>query len=235
MYEINYCCIEKYPVQINCIEKLECTLDNYIDKTNNNIPEIEWKSILFQICFGLAVAQKNYDFVHNDLHSSNIMFKETELEYLYFNFKGTCFKIPTFGKISKIIDFGRATFNYKNKVFFSDVFKKHGDAEGQYTYPYLNNLNNCKIKPNKSFDLSRLATTIIEHFDEDSNIYKLLKLWCMDKYGNFLMELDDDFNLYRIIAKNVKSAVPKNQINKLIFKEFIVEKETITNEYIYNY
>ena len=49
------------------------------------------------------------------------------------------------------------------------------------------------------------------------------------------MELDDDFNLYRIIAKNVKSAVPKNQINKLIFKEFIVEKETITNEYIYNY
>ena len=33
------------------------------------------------------------------------MFKETELEYLYFNFKGTYFKIPTFGKISKIIDF----------------------------------------------------------------------------------------------------------------------------------
>ena len=184
MYEVNYCCIEKYPVQINCIEKLEYTLDNYIDKTNN-IPEMEWKSILFQICFGLAVAQKNYDLVHNDLHSSNIMFKETELEYLYYNFKGTCFKIPTFGKITKIIDFGRATFNYKNKVFFSDVFKKHGDAEGQYTYPYLNNLNNCKIKPNKSFDLSRLATTIIEHFDEDSNIYKLLKLWCMDKYGNF--------------------------------------------------
>ena len=50
------------------------------------------------------------------------------------------------------------------------------------------------------------------------------------------MELNDDFNLYKIIAKNVKSAVPKNQINKLIFKEFIVEKDSINNsEYIYNY
>jgi len=235
IYEINYCCIENYPVQINCIEKLEYTLDNYIENTKNNIHEVEWKSILFQICFGLSIAQKQYDFVHNDLHSSNIMFKKTELEFLYYNFKGNCFKIPTFGKITKIIDFGRATFNYKNKVFFSDVFKKHGDAEGQYSYPYLNNLKNCKIKPNKSFDLSRLATTIIEHFDEDSNIYRLLKLWCMDKYGNFLMNLDDDFNLYRIIAKNVKSAVPKNQINKLIFKEFLIEKEDIKNEYIYNY
>ena len=57
----------------------------------------------------------------------------------------------------------------------------------------------------------------------------------MDKYGNFLMDLNDDFNLYRIIAKNVKSAVPKNQINKLIFKEFIVEKESIINDHIYNY
>ena len=235
IYEVNYCCIENYPVQINCMEKLEYTLDNYIEDTENNISDVEWKSILFQICFGLCVAQKQYDFVHNDLHSSNIMFKKTELEFLYFNFKGNCFKIPTFGKIAKIIDFGRATFNYKNKVFFSDVFKKNGDAEGQYSYPYLNNLNKCKIKPNKSFDLSRLATTIIEHFDEDSNLYKLLKLWCMDKYGNFLMNLDDDFNLYRIIAKNVKSAVPKNQINKLIFKEFLIEKDEIKNEYIYNY
>jgi hypothetical protein len=235
IHDINYCCVNDYPVQINCIEMLEYTLDTYIERTHNNISEIEWKSILFQICFGLSVAQKHYDFVHNDLHSSNIMFKETDMEYLYYNFKGTCFKIPTFGKIVKIIDFGRATFNYKNRVFFSDVFKKNGDAEGQYSYPYLNNLNKCKIKPNKSFDLSRLATTIIEHVEEDSNIYKLLKLWCMDKYGNFLKELEDDFNLYRIIAKNVKSAVPKNQINKLIFKEFIVEKDNIKNEYIYNY
>jgi len=236
IFELNYCCFNDFPVQINCMEMLDYTLDNYIDNTKNNICEEEWKSILFQICFGLAAAQKQYDFVHNDLHSSNIMFSKTDQKYLYYNFKGTVFKIPTFGKISKIIDFGRATFNYKNKLFFSDVFKKNGEAEGQYSYPYYNNLNKCKIKPNKSFDLSRLATTIIEHFEENTDIYKLLKLWCMDKYGNFLMDLDDNFNLYRIIAKNVKSAVPKNQLNKIIFKEFIVDKSTIDNDsIIFNY
>ena len=149
--------------------------------------------------------------------------------------KGKIFKIPTFGKISKIIDFGRATFTYKKQLFFSDVFRKEGDAEGQYSYPYNNSLKDCKIKPNKSFDLSRLATTIIEHHSEESDIYRLLKLWCMDKYGNFLVDLEDDFNLYRIIAKNVKSAVPKNQINKLIFKEFIIEKEESKDYQIYNY
>ena len=54
------------------------------------------------------------------------MFKETPTEYLYFNFKGSYFRIPTYGKITKIIDFGRATFKIQNKIFFSDVFKKNG-------------------------------------------------------------------------------------------------------------
>ena len=44
----------------------------------------------------------------------------------------------------------------------------------QYSYPYYNNMSKCKVKPNKSFDLSRLATTIIEHFDQDSYIFKLI-------------------------------------------------------------
>ena len=233
--EVNYVKVYNFPVQLNCIEMLNNTLDNYLDE-NGKISDIEWKSILFQICFGLAVAQKQYNFVHNDLHSSNIMFKNTTLDYLYFNFKGKFFKIPTFGKIVKIIDFERGTFNLGDKIFFSDVFKKNGDAEGQYNYPYNNSLNNCKIKPNKSFDLSRLATTIIDHFEEDTHIYNLLKLWASDKYGNFLMNYEDDFNLYKNIAKNVKSAIPKNQINKMIFKEFILERENINKEeFIYNY
>jgi hypothetical protein len=233
--EISYAKLFNFPVQLNCIEMLDKTLDNYLEE-EGSIPEEEWKSILFQICFGLAVAQKKYNFVHNDLHSSNIMFKNTNLEYIYFNFKGKYFKVPTFGKITKIIDFGRATFNVNDKIFFSDVFKKNGDAEGQYSYPYTNSLDKCKIKPNKSFDLSRLSTTIIQNFDNDSQIFKLLKLWASDKNGNFLLKYEDDFNLYKIIAKNVVSAVPKNQINKIIFRDFSIEKEEISsNEFVYNY
>ena len=58
----------------------------------------------------------------------------------------------------------------------------------------------------------------------------------MDKYGNFLKDLDDDFNLYKIIAKNVVSAVPKDQINKIIFKEFIIDsKDLPSSEFVYTY
>ena len=62
----------------------------------------------------------------------------------------------------------------QNKIYFSDVFKKNEDAFGQYTYPYNNSLKNCRIKPNMSFDLSRLATTIMERFEnDDDNTVKL--------------------------------------------------------------
>jgi len=146
------------------------------------------------------------------------------------------YKIPTFNKISKIIDFGRSTFNVGSKLFFSDVFKKDGDAEGQYSYPYHNSLKKCKIRPSKSFDLARLSTTIIEHFEYHTEIWELLSEWITDRYGNCYINHPDDFDLYKKIAKNIISAVPSHQINKPIFNEFIVPKDKIPkNKIIYHY
>ena len=231
--------IRQFPIQLNLLEKLDYTLDHYIDNSiNKKISPTEWKSILFQICFGLAVGQRRFNFVHNDLHSSNIMFKKTELEYLHFKVFNKYYKVPTFGKITKIIDFGRATFKVNNKIYFSDVFKKNEDAGGQYTYPYQNSLKNCKIPPNKSFDLSRLATTIIQRFhncnESYSEILELLECWTTDKYGNNLMNLEEDFSLYKVIAKNAKSANPIKQFNKKIWNMFEVSIEDIdSSTYVY--
>jgi hypothetical protein len=238
---LKYVHIPNFPVQLNMIETMDMTLDNYIDNSiDKRIPPTEWKSILFQITFGLAVAQKHFLFVHNDLHSSNIMFKKTEKEFIYFKFRDNFFKIPTFNKISKIIDFGRATFKLGNQIYFSDVFKKNEDAFGQYTYPYNNSLKNCRLKPNMSFDLSRLATTIMERFDDADSKYdevkRLLTLWVTDRHGNNLSELEEDFDLYKLIAKNVKSAHPKSQLNKKLWSEFMVEESDIPkSEFIYKY
>ena len=80
--QVNFVKLFNIPVQINCIEMLDKTLDNHLEE-NDGISDEEWTSILFQVCFGLAVAQKHYNFVHNDLHSSNIMLKKTELEFLF--------------------------------------------------------------------------------------------------------------------------------------------------------
>ena len=50
------------------------------------------------------------------------------------------------------------------------------------------------------------------------------------------MEFNDDFNLYKLIAKNVISAVPVKQLEKKIFQEFLVKKEEIPkNSKIYYY
>ena len=50
--------------------------------------------------FGLA--QKQYNFTHNDLHCENIMYAKTDSEFIYYEFERKMFKIPT-GKILKII------------------------------------------------------------------------------------------------------------------------------------
>ena len=208
------------------------TLENLIEDLEHEITEDEWFSILFQICFGLSVAYKRNKFVHNDLHCSNIMFTETSEEYLYFKYKSRVYRLPTFGRITKIIDFGRATFEVDGNLFFSDVFRKNGDAEGQYSFPYNNSLKDCKIKPNPSFDLCRLTKTIVEYVDPESDVFRLLELWSRDKYGNSLLEHDDDFDLYRVIAKNVRSAVPVKQLEKKVFQRFIIEESEVPEDAI---
>jgi hypothetical protein len=200
---------------------------------NNELTETEWLSILFQICFGLAVAQKHFKFTHNDLHSSNIMFKPSKISYMYYFFKGVYYRIPTFGKITKIIDFARAIFNVDGHQFFSDVFKHDGDAEGQYTYPYYPSTT-IKHAPNPSFDLCYLAITIKEHFQVESPVYLLLEKWMTDKYGNNLGFHPINFDLYVKIAHNVNSAIPKNQLKDTLFNQFKTRKEDIPKgAYVY--
>tara|TARA_B100000787_G_scaffold167740_1_gene155081 strand:+ start:1011 stop:2558 length:1548 start_codon:yes stop_codon:yes gene_type:complete len=224
-----YLNVKNFPTQLIFMEKLEQTLDDLLEE--QSISEIEWLSIIFQICFGLSVAQKKFHFVHNDLHSSNIMFAPTDKQFMYFEVNNVSYKIPTFGKVTKIIDFGRATFTHDKTLYFSSTFDTNGDAEGQYDYPTHDSLHNCKVKPNKSFDLARLATTIIEHFEPNSKIFNLLKTWMTDKYNHFIIDDEDDFDLYIKIAKDIKNAIPLKQMSKPIFKRFIINKKKIHNPY----
>ncbi len=93
------------------------------------------------------------------------MFTKTENEYLYFKYKSRVYRIPSFGRVTKIIDFGRATFEVGDNLFFSDVFRKNGDAEGQYSFPYNNSMRDCKIKPKPLILICRLTKTIIDYVE----------------------------------------------------------------------
>ena len=57
-----------------------------------------------------------------------------------------------------------------------------------------------------------------------------------DRYGNDLSELDEDFDLYNLIARNVRSAQLKGQLNKKIRDEFIIEEDEISEpEFVYKF
>ena len=97
-------------------------------------------------------------------------------------------KFPTYGKIYKIIDFGRAIYKFKDKVICSDSYHPKGDAATQYNCePYFNE-NKPRLSPNKSFDLCRLGCALYDYFVDDlenpkvviNPIGKLIKEWCME-------------------------------------------------------
>ena len=107
-------------------------------------------------------------------------------KYLYYKFTDKHYKIPTFGKIYKIIDFGRAIYNFKGKLLCSDSFSKDGDASTQYNCePFLNN-SKPRLEPNNSFDLCRLGCSlfdfIMDYDDEDKDLDELQNAITNDFY-----------------------------------------------------
>jgi hypothetical protein len=224
---------DNVPINLCLMEHMNQTLDDLLDN-EYPISTTEWFSILFQVIFGLAVAQKHFYFVHNDLHSSNIMFQNTKEKFLYFFINRNYYKIPTYNKITKIIDFARGTFKLGDKWVFSDVFHPEGEAAGQYDYPEGTTLKNCKVKPNPSFDMIRLISTIKERLIDFPEVMLMVSEWTVNDDEHNILNDDDDFDLYIEIAHNCHRAVPLNIIKHENFKQFRVRAEHIPkNKFIY--
>ena len=239
----------KFPIQLICMEKCDNTFDDLI--LTDKLSQDEWFSALTQIIMILLVYQKTFAFTHNDLHSNNIMYSETNKKYIYYTYKKNTYKVPTFGKLYKIIDFGRAIYKYKGKIFCSDSFQLGGDASTQYnTEPYFND-KKPRLEPNFSFDLCRLACSIFDYVVEDmddikninacSPLVKLIVDWCIDDnginvlYKNNGAERYPDFKLYKMIARHVHKHTPQNQLERDEFKKYKINSKNIPkNEVVIN-
>ena len=236
-----FCSIDKIPVEMIILECCENTLDDYI--VNNKIKDNEWESIIMQILFTLITYQKVFEFTHNDLHTNNIVYVSTPKKYLYYKYNNTHYKVPTFGKIYKIIDFGRAIYKFKNNFICSDSYSESGDATSQYNCePYLNK-NKPIIGPNTSFDLCRLGCSLFDYFIDDlddikklkSPIKKIMIEWVFDDnnknilYKNNGSERYPDFKLYKMIARSVHKHTPQNVLLKPVFDAYKIAKKNINN------
>lgn len=236
-----FCSIDKIPVEMIILECCENTLDDYI--VNNKIKDNEWESIIMQILFTLITYQKVFEFTHNDLHTNNIVYVSTPKKYLYYKYNNTHYKVPTFGKIYKIIDFGRAIYKFKNHFICSDSYSESGDASSQYNCePYLNKAKPI-IGPNTSFDLCRLGCSLFDYFIDDlddikklkSPIKKIMIEWVFDDnhknilYKNNGSERYPDFKLYKMIARSVHKHTPQNVLLKPVFDAYKIAKKNINN------
>jgi hypothetical protein len=110
---------------------------------------------------------------HNDLHINNLICQKTKREYLYYRgSNGKYFKVPTYGKIIKIIDWGRATVKYKQDSVGNQCFDPDGDVFGQYLPPTSLNHKRRIVHPNSSVDMVMFAFTMLESFYINSPEYK---------------------------------------------------------------
>ncbi len=227
--------IPKFPVQVIGMEFCENTFDDLI--LNSDLSKEEWYSALMQIIMILITYQKAFNFTHNDLHTNNVMYNETDKKFIYYCYKKKHYKVPTFGRIFKIIDFGRSIYKFDGKLFCSDSFQVGGDAATQYnTEPYLNE-KKPRLEPNYSFDLCRLACSIfdyvVEDFDEikdlnkcDDPVKRLIVEWCLDDKGvNMLykgngVDRYPDFKLYKMIARCVHNHTPQAQLERPEFNAY---------------
>jgi hypothetical protein len=176
------------------------------------------------------------------------MYTSTNKVYIYYKLNNKYFKVPTYGKIFKIIDFGRAIFDYNNKTYFSDAFSKYGEADGQYTYPipnihlFNNNNNKNNVNPNYSFDICRLSTSIIDELNTfeqpDTPLFKNFMIFITellkDKNNKHMYEKQNvSFQLYIDLANNSCNGIPKDILLNPIFNIYNISKTDISDNHIY--
>lgn len=232
--------IHQIPTQVIAIEKCKNTFDSLLDKNDIKIEELE--SAIFQIIVILYVYQSIFKFTHNDLHTNNIMYVNTDMEYVTYKIKGTLYKIPTFGRLFKIIDFGRSIYTVNDKIVCSDSFSENGMAHTQYNFEPFYNPNKPVIKPNYSFDLCRLACSMLDFIIDDLDdiekfkqipIYNLIISWIYDDNGiNVLYKRNGeerypDFKLYKMISRIVHNHIPEKQFDHECFKKYISDDSQI--------
>ena len=242
-----YCRMNEFPCAAIFLEQMTDTLESLMN--TSDLSDKEWISALFQVIVSLAFFQRVLNFTHNDLHTSNIMYIPTDKTYLCYKIGGRHYKVPTYGRIFKIIDFGRSIFEYDGQRFCSDSFQKGEDAAGQYNCTPFRDDSKPELLPNMSFDLCRLGCSLFDYFlpsvpechDECSPLETLIAKWCCDTQGkNVLYKSNGEerypgFKLYKMIARRVTGLEPIKVLEQEpIFASFIQPRKKLGRLHIFN-
>lgn len=229
--------LKNFPIQYTILERCDGTMDALMDDEHESPTEdmietkdARWTAWIFQVIAALTVAQQHFDLIHNDLHTNNIVWSGTGETHLYYKIHGSSggdriYKVPTYGRLFKIIDYGRATFRVPQEkglggpTWFPDVYAPANDAGGQYNCGEFFDKSKPKVSPNKSFDLCRMAVAMLDAVwpippkdvepariltkeagrsqnETVSPIWNTLWLWLTDKEGKNILKLPNGRERY---------------------------------------
>ena len=266
-----FAALSEFPTMLMFLESNKSTMDSLLDGSSEmtaavDTPEWEaqWSAWLFQVIAALCPLQSLWAMTHNDLHSNNILWTPTDKEYLYYSTRdGRKWRVPTYGKLFRIIDFGRAIYTHNGVLCISDDYWPENEAGSQYNFGPLYDAKEPRVYPNPSFDLCRLSVSIFEamftEIPEDrpggavlssedgrvqnetvSDLFNVLWSWLIDEDGaNVLWDENQSerypgFDLYRVIAQKVKGAVPREQLDKKPFIGFVMPANASVDEKVYS-
>ena len=96
------------------------SLDNWVFNTyenDNEISDNQWKYIVFQLVYTIAIMQHHYRMMHNDFHYGNILI-DTHIKpggYFVYEINNKTYYIPNTGIIPKLWDF-EFCMSFSNKI-----------------------------------------------------------------------------------------------------------------------
>lgn len=248
--------LAEMPVVLMWLARQENTMDMLLDvkeftPVTSAEHEAKWAAWLFQVVAACAQLQGLLTLTHNDLHTNNVLWSRTSLEYLvYKDSVGRAYKVPTYGYVFTIIDYGRAIFINNGHTVISSDYNDNHDACGMYNFGPIQDDEFPIVRPNKSFDLVRLACSLLrglyphnpdakekgavitkvgvwEVRETESSLFNVLWTWLRTKSGESVLETESGdekypgFDLYITVAAECKDAVPADQIRKAIFQKFV--------------
>lgn len=208
-------------------------------KENNELTYDIIISLTFQIFSAIITMNNIFGIKHNDLHFGNVMLKNTNEEYLYYNVNNSYYKIPTYGYIICILDWGRSTYDFNGFLGKNSVYSANRDCFQQYIFNKINcrGMESLEIDKNQWTDIVMISHSILSEFEEVLEGTELKKLLVKNITTSNNNELDiEEFNweLYLKITNYKFNINPDKLLTNHIFSKYRIKKKQAKNKCVYD-
>jgi serine/threonine protein kinase len=134
----------------------------------------ELKALFIHIALTIAYLGYQYRIYHGDLNSGNILIDQTDKKYTEYTINDTMYRARTYGRLPKLIDFGRGG-KYEGKIHFSfikdDILTMFSVMTSYIDSAFKETFVNCINSLDKARDLTAFITQMKEHWPNEGRLH----------------------------------------------------------------